>query len=163
MLNIIVKSANNNHINSNIVVNDIEKLFSQIKIKGTEIDKLLIREIEQGEYIDGISYKDRFGYKLHYEDMSNGCKAALCVANAPEKIIDLLECGNNARDIIISVCKKGNIIIEDNGVTFKKYADTIDVLIDGYNITSVERLNRYIQDERPFKPDMSIGGIKSNV
>lgn len=142
------------------VVTDVEKEFAQLKLKGTDLDRKLIEKIEQGKYVNSISYLDRFGYKLHYDDMSTGCKAALCVANEVEKIIDIVECGNNARDIIIALCKNGNILMEDNGMTIStQYGNEIDVVLDGYRFTQIDRLNQYISNERPFAPNMDLEGI----
>lgn len=159
MLNLFLKDTNIKS-DKEIVV-DVEKEFSKLKIKGTALEQLIIEKIEKGKYNNETSYIDRFGYKLHYNDMSTGCKAALCVANMPNKVIDLAECGYNARDLIIVLCTDGNIIIEDNGLTIStQYGNNIDVKLDNYRFTSITRLNKYICDERPFIPDMSIGGIE---
>ncbi len=158
MLNIFLKDTNTKLDKE--VVTDVEKEFSKLKIKGNLLDRLMIEKIEKGKYNDDNSYIDRFGYKLHYNDMSTGCKAALCVANIPNKIIDLAECGYNARDIIIILCKEGNILIEDNGLSIStQYGNLIDVQLDNYRFSTVDRLNKYIGEERPFHPNMSIGGI----
>ena len=142
------------------VIRDVERLFAQIKPEGTSIDKKLISYIEQGKYNDKNSFIDRFGFKLHLSELSTGCKAALCVANCPDKIIDLIECGNNARDIIISLCKDGKVLIRDNGITFKSYSNSVCVRVDDYVITDIDRLNKYVFDERPFEPDMNVEGIE---
>lgn len=159
MLSVFIKDSNEK-LNGEVVT-DVEKEFSKIRLTGKRIEKILIEKIEKGKYNDANSYIDRFGYKLYYSDMSNGCKAALCVVNLPDKIIDLAECGNNARDIIISFCKTGNILIEDNGLTISaQYNNDIDVKIDKYRFSDIDRLNKYISDERLYGPDMSIGGIE---
>ena len=137
----------------NIVI-DLEKQFDSIEIKGNELDKELIKEIDQGEYIDNTTFVDRFGNRLYMSELSTGCKAALCVANSTDEIIDLKECGLNARDTIICACTNGAVIIHNEAITIQdKFNALINVEIDGYRITSVERLNRYIQSERPFKPE----------
>ena len=139
---------------------DIEKAFAQLKIKGTPLDRKLIERIEKGKYNDKYSYIDRFGYKLRYEDMSTGCKAALCVANIPDQIIDLIECGINARDVIIATCMDGKIVMGNVGTTIStQYGTDIQVKIDHYLFTDKDRLNKYIKDEMPFKPDISLGGV----
>lgn len=138
------------------IVRDIEEQFAKIKITGTEIEQKLISEIEHGKYCDSTFFKDRFDAKLYLSDMSTGCKAALCVVNCPELIIDLLECGLNARDIIINLCKDGKVFMEDNGITIVDYFNKpIDVKIDNYRIKSVDRLNKYIFCERPFAPELN--------
>lgn len=143
-------------------ITDIEALFKQIRIKGTEEEKAVISKIEQGKYNDDNSFIDRFGYKLYLSELSTGCKAALCVINKPDMQINLIECGINALDVILSTCKNGSIIMRERGVTIKDYSEDgrIEVELDGYLFTTVERLNYYLFNERPFKPDFSIGGIQ---
>ncbi len=159
MLSVFIKNGDEKL--SGEVVTDVEKEFSKLRVTGKKIEKILIEKIEKGKYNDVNSYIDRFGYKLYYNDISNGCKAALCVVNFTDKIIDLAECGNNARDIIISFCKTGNILIEDNGIAIStQYNKDIDVRIDKYRFFDIDRLNKYISDERLYGPDMSIGGIE---
>lgn len=52
--------------------------------------------------------------------------------------------------------------MRERGVTIKDYSEDgrIEVELDGYLFTTVERLNYYLFNERPFKPDLSIGGIQ---
>ena len=143
-------------------ITDIEALFKQIRIKGTPEEKAVISKIEHGKYNDESSFIDRFGYKLYLSELSTGCKAALCVLNKPDLQINLIECGINALDVILTTCENGSIIMRERGVTIKDYSESgkIEVELDGYLFTTVERLNHYIFDERPFEPDFSIGGIK---
>lgn len=140
---------------------DIESLFRTLKIKGTEEERYVISKIEQGEYNDEASFIDRFGYKLRIDQLSTGCKAALCVLNCTEKI-DLLECSNNAIDVILSTCKNGNVIIRDRDITIRDYSPTgtVDISMDGYRFSTIDRLNYYLFDERPFAPDMDREGIE---
>ena len=147
MLKIII-NENNNKLLANIV-NDVEKEFKQIQIFGSDLDKILIEKIEKGTYLDKNSFIDRFGYKQYLNNISTGCKAALCVANIPEKIINLVECGNNARDAIISLIKDGNILIENNSITISnEFGSSIDVIIDNKRFKDLDMLNRYIFSER---------------
>lgn len=85
---------------------DIEALFKQIRIKGTPEEKEAIYKIEHGKYNDSNSFIDRFGYKLYLSELSTGCKAALCVINNPDLQINLIECGINDIDVILTTCKK---------------------------------------------------------
>ena len=140
---------------------DIEKEFKMIRLSGKDIEKALIKQIEDGTWNDSKSFIDRFGFKLHNSELSTGCKAALVVANT-DKLVNLRECGLNALDHIISLCKSGNIEVVDTGVTFRTIDinKDIDVELDGYRFSNTDRLNHYIQSERPFKPDMTKEGIK---
>ena len=146
----------------NTPVTDVEMLFKQIKIRGTIEECTVISKIEQGKYNDENSFIDRFGYKLYLSELSTGCKAALCVLNRPDILINLIECGINAVDVILTTCKKGNVVMRDRGITIKDYSEDgkIEVELDGYVFTTVKRLNYYLFNERPFEPDFSIGGIE---
>ena len=147
------------------MVNDIEKEFSSLKLKCTDKEKQIVELIEQGELIDDHSFIDRYGYKLYTSELSTGCKAALCVVNNTSAILNLVECGLNARDVIISICNEGRVYIDYNNVTFVAYGEgkEIDVKLDGYLFTDLDRLNTYLQDERPFKPDVRKGGVKECI
>lgn len=131
------------------VEDDVEELFWRTHItKSKDVEKAL-NIIEGGQWVNDDFFIDRFGYKVALEDLSTGCKAALCVLSYPDKIIDTKECGVNAIDFIISVCREGCIIISDPEITFVDYSDgKIDVQIDNYEIFDVDRLNQYFQDER---------------
>lgn len=156
MLTIFVDTVEDNN-----VVRDVEEQFAKIKLTGSQIERELISKIERATYNDEYSFIDRFGFKLYNTELSTGCKAALCVVNCPELIIDLIECGMNARDLIIGLCKDGKILIQENGVSIMKHVDApIDVKIDNYRITDVDRLNKYIFSERPFTPDLNSEDIK---
>ena len=156
MLTIFVDTVDGNNI-----VRNVEEQFAKIKLTGSEIEKALISKIEQGTYNDEYSFIDRFGYKLYNTELSTGCKAALCVVNCPDMIIDLIECGLNARDIIIGLCKEGNVLIQENGVSIVDYFEKpIDVKVDRFRITSVDRLNKYLFSERPFVPIINSGDIE---
>ena len=161
MLNLYIKPDNGIISSKKEVVADVEKEFKQLKLSGTDVEKMLIEKIEKGTYIDSISFTDRFGYKLYLDNLSNGCKAALCVVNRPDKIIDLVECGHNARDIIISLLREGNVLIEDSSITFSSmYGQNIDVRVDNYRFSSIDRLNKYVFDERPYGADLNTEGIE---
>lgn len=120
-----------------------------------------ISSIEKGEYYDKNFYIDRFGCKLSMDDMSTGCKAAICVHLNPEKNISLAECGVNARDFIIKNLSEGSIAIYDDDILVSDINKTpIDVAMDNYRFKNIDRLNFYLTDERPFTPNLSIPGIE---
>ena len=138
---------------------DIEVEFMKFRLKDSILNRMIIEIIEKGRYNDEDSFIDRYGFKLYDSEMSTGCKAALCVANNPDKLYNLKECGYNAQDLIISILKEGNIIIPDRDMTIYNYGTDkkIDVKLDDYRFTDLDRLNYYIFDERPFKPEMTEG------
>lgn len=142
------------------IINDVEKEFAKTKIKGYDIERNLIKYIEKGTFLDEYSFIDRFGYKLRITELSTGCKAALCVQHCPDSVVDLIECGLNARDVIVSICKNGSVLLHGIDVTIADYVTSnIDVQCNGYIFNTIDRLNYYIKNEYPYKPDMSKEGV----
>ena len=92
---------------------------------------------------------DRFGHKIYRENLSTGCKAAILVGAKPDKIVDLVECGLNARDVIINFSKTGSIKMYDVGNSLSildviEGQDIIDVKFDNNKFNSLNELNKYI-------------------
>lgn len=158
MLNVKIYDSSSDIIHKT----DVEKVFRTLRVTGTEYEKLVIQKIEQGIYNDEDSFIDRFGFKLYLSQLSTGCKAALCILNNPSLEISLFECGNNAIDVILSICKNGKVAIVDREMSVMDYSvdGKIDVCIDGYEFTTIDRLNYYLFDERPFPPDITKRGVK---
>lgn len=152
----------NDEINDSIIVNDVEKQFASITLKCTDKERELVKKIEQGSLVDSTAFIDRFGFKLYLSELSTGCKAALCTLNFQDSIIDLVECGLNARDIIISCCDKGSVLIDINSATIANtWQDSFScVRVNDYVFTSINRLNTYLFSEYPFDPDLTIKGIE---
>lgn len=140
---------------------NIDNIFDKLKLQVTDLNKQIVKNIEQGELISNQAFIDRFGYKLFTSELSTGCKAALIIANTPNVILDTIECGENAVDVMINFVDKGTIIIQDRDITFVDYNNNkCDIELDGYKFTSIDRLNYYYFDERPYKPDLDIKGVE---
>ena len=144
MLSIRIKDDNEG------VLTDIEEEFTKLEFRGTALNSIFLKEIEQGKYKDSTHFIDRFGDKLSTNFMSTGCKAAVIVAESHDKEIDITEAGLNARDCIIRHVKNGKIAIVYPGATIsydedEPGYDTIDVGLNGYRFLSLERLNLYLK------------------
>jgi hypothetical protein len=96
---------------------DIDATFSKLSIALNDQIKNIIKAVDLGEMVDDTTFSDRFGVRLYLSELSTGCKAAICVALMPDKIVDLQECGLNARDAIFNYCEDGKILLHDFGVT----------------------------------------------
>lgn len=146
------------------IEHDVETLFTQTKFKNIEISNKILSFFEgEGSRVnDEFSWIDVDGFKRRPDNLSTSCKAALCVANNPDKLVDLIEVNWDGRDAIINFCTSGNILYYENGITIQHLnpIDKIDVKLDNYRFTTVTRLNTYIQDEVPFEPDMEDTGIE---
>lgn len=131
------------------IITDVEDEFNTIALQDTPLTRKLLKEIEQGQYDTEFTFIDRFGVRLYTSELSSGCKTALLTEYRPDCIIDTRSCGFNARDAIISNCTTGSVIVYNTDMTFYPGdgIDSCDVCLDGYRFRTVERLNRYIQDE----------------
>lgn len=148
------------------VILDVERAFRSSDLTGSELERKLMSEIEGGSYLDSSAFVDAFGYKLPISCLSTGCKCALLVANTPDAIIDIIECGNNARDAIIRNIAQGHIVMSYNDVSVFYPGDDdypIDVCVEGkYHFTSLDRLNFYLDHEfAACSPvDLSLEGVE---
>lgn len=150
----------------NKVTENVEAAFRLIEVRGSDLDRKLIEEIEGGQYLDSASFIDKFGLRVSISELSTGCKCALYVANRPAEFVDTVECGNNARDAIIRNIKDGHILLEwnDLSIFYPGYEDfAVDVCVEGkYRFTSLDRFNYYLEHEfAACSPvDMTVPGVE---
>lgn len=143
-LTIYIKGENDSDIKLPIA-RDVELQFLKTRLKKDEYTVKALKEIEQAAYNDEHSFIDRFGFKLYSKNMSTGCKAALCVHEFPDMVIDTIECGLNAINFIIANCTTGAILISSESTLF--YVDTpIDVIIDSRRFTDCDNLSEYLEE-----------------
>lgn len=64
------------------LIRDPEAYFSCLELRCDDIDRDLVRVIEEGTLLDGSRFLDRFGVTLYTQQLSTGCKAALTVNNS---------------------------------------------------------------------------------
>lgn len=132
----------------NNVIHDVNEAFSNVKLENDEITEILLNEIELGKYYNEERFVDRFGVPVYTSELSTGCKAALCVHYMPDKVIDLIECGTNARDAILKYCKDGNVIYYGMDTTVSDFGcENLEVDIDlhGNNIKRIGDFNDYYE------------------
>lgn len=136
-----------NNYDKSKLIHDVEYEFMEIELNGSDIEKLLLNDIEQAKYSDKGHFIDRFGVYLTKEFLSTGCKAALIVINRGDKIINTVECGRNALASIIEHCSSGAILMHNDCESIPYINNTnIDVVVDNNHFTDFDRLNRYIEE-----------------
>lgn len=128
------------------VIADVEAVFSGMDIPEEDRCSRVLEEVEQAKYLDAYSFIDRIGYMLPKEFLSTGCKAALVVIKNPGTVVDLWECGFNARDAIIRNVRDGSVVIRYNDISVSGDGP-IDVMLEGKRFTKVEDLNMYLTSE----------------
>lgn len=132
--------------NSNFV-KDVELAFKSIKIQRSSFNVDAIRTIDKGVYNDSTSFIDRFGFKLYLDDLSTGCKAAICANSLPDAVVNTIECGINALSFIVTNCKSGNILVSNESLIFTGESSAIiDVVFNGVKFNSLGDLNNYLKE-----------------
>ena len=123
--------------------------FDRVSLRDDEVTSTLLKEIELGEFVSFDTIKDRYGRTLDAADMSESCKAALCAAYMPDKVIDTIGCDPDAIGRIISTLKSGAILLHHPA--FIGYvSENIDVLFNGYHYTDGNELSFHIDNEYPY-------------
>lgn len=86
---------------------DVERVFAGVSLTGSESEKQVIEFIEEGKYLDNLSFIDRFGYRLSRELLSSGTKAVLSVLHFPTIPVNCEEVGYNAFSALVRFCHNG--------------------------------------------------------
>lgn len=155
MLKIYIQGIDKIPSDKKIIV-DTDFEFSQIL--NVPLDSRLQKIIQ---IVDGAELRsdnkivDRFGETLPVSCISSGSKAAVVILMNPDCIVDLKECGSNARDAILTYLDTGSIIMEDPVLNAKiAYRENklIDVWNDGYWFGNLSKFSEYIQDIKPSDP-----------
>lgn len=131
------------------IIKDVEANFSRVRLGENKADEKILSQIEKAVIAGSNAFIDRFGFKLDSSSLSTGCKAALEVARCGgREIIDLMECGMNARDCIISNCSNGSILITRPECRVSDYTDDdcIDVSVYGKQFSSMRMLSDYLEE-----------------
>lgn len=130
------------------VITDVEAAFISVNFSASESNCRLVKEIDQGTLLDRRHFTDRFGVRLYTDMLSTGGKTALLVNNT-NKVVDIKECGWNARDAIITYCRDGAIVMEDPSVTICTVGKgPVEVSVDGKLFHDLDALNDYIFNRR---------------
>lgn len=79
------------------VIDDTESAFYSVPLTGTDFQRLVISNVEQGKYVDDTVFIDRLGFRAPYAWLSTGSKS-LIVADyyGKDSVIDMTEVGDNA-------------------------------------------------------------------
>ncbi len=134
---------------------DIERLyFDNVPgIEDTPVNRDILQTIEKRTYLNRWEFIDRFGYRVLCTDCCTGSKAAFLVANT-DLTVDLAECGNNARDYILTHFNRGSVIIYESATPIAVDPVPVDIQYRNYHITKSSRLSHHLRYEFPWRPDL---------
>ena len=68
----------------------------------TQLDKEIINKIDGSTFIDSKTISTPFGVTSVF-NISSGAKAVICALHFPDKIIDLISCGENALKVLFEL------------------------------------------------------------
>ena len=141
---------------------DVEELFfNNIPVlEDTPVNRDILKTIDKGTYLNKWEFIDRFGYKLSCSDCCAGSKAAFLVANT-NLTVDLAECGNNARDYILTHFNRGSVIIYESATPIAVKPMPVDIQLRNYHITDSDRFSYYLRYEFPGRPNLALYGEKN--
>lgn len=78
------------------IIFDPDKALLAVPITGTDFQKLIIKEVDKGEYLDDSFFIDRFGGRSYLTSLSTGAKAMLELEAFPNSAVCCDGVGNNA-------------------------------------------------------------------
>ena len=134
---------------------DVEVLFMQIRMDGCEYDQAILREVEEGRYVDNRQFIDRFGRTLPREFLSTGTKGALAVWHRPDVIVWGAEINRGALGGIARNCTRGTLLLPAKNyyIACKVEDVEIDVICWGKHFTSMHEFAEYMMEVAPCDPE----------
>lgn len=133
---------------------DPDVMFGQVRLSGDDVERRMIEEIERGQYLDNVSFIDRFGFKVPRQFMSMGCKTAIAVHHFQNRVINCIEAGVNAIGRILLYCPDAHIILPDvaGGFGCSKAAST-KVQYGPYVFENAAYFSKYMEKDWPDEPE----------
>lgn len=137
------------------IVDNPVNLFDMLKIEGTSCIQLLLEKIEKAKYYDERHFITRFGEKVPIEFLSTGTKVAIVASLVKDKIIDLRECGTNARDMIFNYVDDASVLAysKDYGCVIENLDREKEFMCKGYILKGMEQFADYVYRDYPNEPD----------
>ena len=102
------------------VITDIESFFNRVRLRDDELTREILSTVENAEFLDCETFKDRFGRRLFINSLSTGAKGLLCIYYYPEYVFDIRELGVNCRSIL-SLFPTGNILVNNPNFMLSDY------------------------------------------
>lgn len=124
-------------------IDDPDAVFLTVKITGNEFQRRVLSEVEHGEYCDSRRFTDRFGGQLYYDNLSSGTKALFVVEYYNDRVINCIDCGENAL-AYITCLKNGNVYLPSRTIEIP-VIDLNPVYCYGKEWKDMNELNSFIR------------------
>lgn len=118
---------------------DVESAFPFVIIRGSDFQKRVISEIDNGSYNNNKTFIDRFGLPLRYDCLSTGSKAILLLDSKKDAIINMTECGDNVLGLLEYI-EDGKLFFSDRSFEIPFNKD-YGVVCNGKRLKGVSQIN----------------------
>lgn len=125
---------------------DTPSLLVKYGIPDLPLSKEIIKHIERGEYLDNLTFKDRYGITLDFFYLSNTSQCLMVLLQESQKILNFREAGHNCGKILSRI-KNGYIFVEEG--MFSTYSwdfeyENIDIIYRGVRYTNIYDLKEVL-------------------
>lgn len=103
------------------IITNVDAAFCKADFVVDSTTSRIVQFVDEGELLDRRTFRDRFGVTLYTDFLSTGSKAGLLV-HSTDRVVDLTECGTNAKSAILSFCKNGAIVLPRPFICYENYA-----------------------------------------
>jgi hypothetical protein len=121
---------------------DNDKFFTNIEVKDTEVNRIILSKIDKAEYMAADMFTDRLGRGIYIDYLSMSSKILLNVANSDNSyVFNCVEMGRNAFELLFELDLNGNICFP-NGLFYDipEWADMGKIMFNGKTVESLDEL-----------------------
>ena len=122
---------------------DADAAFTGTSLKDDEFTKFVLKEVEDAEYVDRTTFRDRFGRGLYSDCLSTSSKILLLVHYKPEVIVNGMELGDNAITLLLTLTE-GSVFYPDVNVMLEK--PDVDIMINGVHCTCCDEIEWRLEE-----------------
>lgn len=122
---------------------DADAAFTGTSLKDDEFTKFVLKEVEDAEYVDRTTFRDRFGRGLYSDCLSTSSKILLLVHYKPEVIVNAMELGDNAITLLLTLTE-GSMFYPDVNVMLEK--PDVDIMINGVHCTCCDEIEWRLEE-----------------
>lgn len=152
MLNVYFKES---EIKDMEIIRNPVAVFDTLELKQTEIVDILLEKIEKAKYLSPSHFLSRYNEKIPIDFMSTGTKVAIVATTIHDKVIDLRECGVNARDAIFNYVDNAHVLAYSTGygIISEDEATNKEFFCNGYKFIGIRQFADYVYRDYPGEPN----------
>lgn len=127
------------------IILDPENCIYQVDFVGTDFQKKVLEEIEQGLYLNERTFIDKFGQTQHLDQLNYDSKALLVLDTfGDDHVVDMSKCCDHTLALTTLYMYNDRQMLIDNFKRRLDYYVNVPICVDGRNYDSIEIYNTYI-------------------